>query len=179
MSTFALSLSKFAEKTEAKIESTVKLVMAGMAESLIEMSPVGDPEYWAINDKAQFQRDALQAARTESGKAPLSNRTLKKHFPNASRKGYVGGRFRANWDYGIGSIPQGQYDTVDKTGAASRDRIAVGISGVKMVGSKHFIVNNLPYAQRLEDGWSRQAPHGMVGLTVLKFETILNRAARS
>ncbi|NBT33816.1 MAG: hypothetical protein EBT13_18445 [Rhodobacteraceae bacterium] len=29
-----------------------------------------------------------------------------------------------------------------------------------------YIQNNLPYANRLENGWSGQAPQGMVALTV-------------
>jgi hypothetical protein len=29
-----------------------------------------------------------------------------------------------------------------------------------------YIQNNLPYAERLENGWSKQAPHGMVKITL-------------
>lgn len=179
MSQFSLSLKAFAEKTDAKIERTVKRIIAGVAESVIEMSPVGDANYWQINDVAQFKRDAFQAFRVESGKAPVSARTLKKNFPMAAPKGYTGGHFRANWDFGTGQAPSDQYDVIDATGAASRQRIQDGIGAAKLVGGKHYVVNNLPYAERLENGWSRQAPNGMVGLTVVKFQSIVDAAVQS
>lgn len=39
-----------------------------------------------------------------------------------------------------------------------------------------LISNNLPYAQRLEDGWSDQAPIGMVKVTVAEFQSIVKKA---
>ena len=33
-----------------------------------------------------------------------------------------------------------------------------------------YIQNNLPYANRLENGWSNQAPAGMVALTIAEVE---------
>jgi hypothetical protein len=42
----------------------------------------------------------------------------------------------------------------------------------------HFLTNNLPYALRLEYGWSKnQAPAGMVGLAVAEFQSIVRDAA--
>lgn len=40
------------------------------------------------------------------------------------------------------------------------------------------IYNNLPYIERLENGWSQQAPTGMVRITLSEFERKLNQAAR-
>ena len=47
----------------------------------------------------------------------------------------------------------------------------------KAAGTVHVWINNLPYAQRLEDGWSKQAPSGMVGLAVREFRSIVESAA--
>jgi hypothetical protein len=33
-----------------------------------------------------------------------------------------------------------------------------------------YLTNSLPYARRLEYGWSKQAPAGMVRITVANFE---------
>lgn len=143
MSTFAFDLQAFADKAGARADLVVKRVVAGMAESIIEMSPVGDGDYW-------------------------------QHPPP---KGYLGGRFRANWDYGFDAAPSLQYDAVDKSGAISTQRILDGLQAAPSAGV-HFIANNLPYAQRLENGWSRQAPVGMVGVTVLKFQTLVREAAQ-
>lgn len=90
--------------------------------------------------------------------------------------GYVGGRFRANWQYGFGSIPSGDLPDIDKSGGASTLRIAAGIKSVPAAGI-HYLVNNLPYAKRLEDGWSTQAPAGMVGLTAVEFQQLARDAA--
>ena len=40
------------------------------------------------------------------------------------------------------------------------------------------IYNNLPYMERLENGWSKQAPAGMVRVTLTEFERKLKQAAR-
>ena len=40
-------------------------------------------------------------------------------------------------------------------------------------------MNNAPYAQRIENGWSRQAPQGLVGLTVVMFQQIVREAAEA
>lgn len=138
---FTLDLQAFTKKAGANADLVVKRVVAGMAESVIEMSPVGDGVYW------------------------------KRPPP----KGYVGGRFRGNWDYGFNAAPKQQFDVVDKTGAMSMGRVLMGLSAAPTAGI-HYIANNLPYAERLENGWSRQAPVGMVGVTVLKFQGIVRGA---
>lgn len=90
--------------------------------------------------------------------------------------GYVGGRFRANWQYRFGTIPSGEVDKVDPSGKTS-------IADIQKVFASpstgiHYIANNLPYAKRLEQGWSRQAPSGMVALTMVEFQGIFNRAVK-
>lgn len=92
--------------------------------------------------------------------------------------GYVGGRFRANWQYGYGAIPSGDLPDIDKTGGASTLRIAAGMKTSPTAGI-HYLVNNLPYAKRLEEGWSTQAPAGMVALTAVEFQSICKEAAQS
>jgi hypothetical protein len=89
--------------------------------------------------------------------------------------GYVGGRFRANWQYGEGTVPKGYSSAIDASGAVSLSSIA--LIKPDAAGKIHFLTNNLPYARRLEDGWSRQAPHGMLAVTVVEFQSIVNRAA--
>lgn len=81
--------------------------------------------------------------------------------------GYVGGRFRANWQHGYGSAPSGKLDVIDASGSASLGRINGGVAASPTVGL-HYIVNNLDYAKDLENGWSRQAPKGIVALSVLE-----------
>lgn len=90
-------------------------------------------------------------------------------------KGYTGGRFRGNWQMAIGSAPTGAVDLVDKTGSSTLSAHAAVISTAK-AGQVFYLVNNLPYAKRIEEGWSRQAPIGVVAVTVVEFRTIVDDA---
>ncbi len=93
-------------------------------------------------------------------------------------KGYVGGTFRANWQMGINVSQSGTFDETDAKGTVSEDRIRAVLSSVSGAesGNRFVITNNLPYAQRLEDGWSRQAPVGMVMKTVIEWRNIVDDA---
>ncbi len=77
------------------------------------------------------------------------------------------GGFRGNWQTTIGTPTSTTVQSVDKSGAST---INAGVRKVtKFDYKKHkviFIQNNLPYANRLENGWSRQAPKGMVSQTI-------------
>jgi len=73
------------------------------------------------------------------------------------------GTFRANWVAAI--------DTLDRSFDLSRNRedfvdttsvgMAVITNGAKL-GTTVYICNSVPYAIRLEDGYSPQKPHGVV-----------------
>lgn len=84
------------------------------------------------------------------------------------------GRFRANWQFGVGNINAATTDATDKAGMPTLSRLQSEI-GVAPIGGIFFISNSLPYAQRLEDGWSKQAPTGMVRLTVQGLPAALNQ----
>jgi len=92
-------------------------------------------------------------------------------------KGYVGGRSRANWQYNFGQMPTSVLEVVDTTGAATTRSLTSGVLGAPVAGI-HWIVNNVDYIKRLEDGWSRQAPNGMVGVTLVEFQNVVSQAAR-
>jgi hypothetical protein len=74
------------------------------------------------------------------------------------------GRFRGNWQVGLNAPVAGQLARLDKSGAVT---IAAGnqILSHASAGGVIYLNNNLPYAQRLEYGWSKQAPSGMVRIT--------------
>ena len=99
-------------------------------------------------------------------KSPVGDPALWKHNPP---KGYVGGRFRANWQHGFNVTPSGVVDGVDPTGKESISGIGARIDSQPSAGI-HYLANNLPYANALEFGHSSQAPGGMVGLTAAEFE---------
>ncbi len=92
-------------------------------------------------------------------------------------KGYVGGRSRANWQYGFNHRPQGVLQVEDKSGAATIASLVTGVMGSQAAGV-HWIANNVDYIKPLEEGWSRQAPAGMVHVTVLEFDAVVRKAVR-
>lgn len=69
------------------------------------------------------------------------------------------GRARGNWQASTGSPANGEVNALDPTGAMA---IAAMVSEVAAWTPKDdlpaFITNNLPYIQRLNEGWSKQAP---------------------
>lgn len=93
-------------------------------------------------------------------------------------KGYVGGRLRASWNTSPVS-PDTQARDPDKSGSSAINR---GIAAVasRPVESDVFITNSLPYVQRVEyEGWSTQAPVGMLRVTVTEFQDFVKRAVAS
>lgn len=105
-------------------------------------------------------------------RSPVGDAVYWKH---PAPKGYVGGHFRGNWQIGIGAWPGGEVPGVDPTGAATVGRIAAAIPD-EASGNVFYIANNVPYADRIEYGWSRQAPQGLVGLTATMFQQIVDDA---
>lgn len=61
-----------------------------------------------------------------------------------------------------------------KTGAAALGRIKRVIGGLPDGGS-FWMTNSLPYADRLENGWSQQAPSGMIKTAVSHLDAIVDR----
>lgn len=84
------------------------------------------------------------------------------------------GRARANWQIAIGSIPDGVLELDDKSGTATISKGSAVVAGVQG-GDVIYIVSNLPYINRLEDGWSQQAPAGMVGLTIQELAQVVRQ----
>ena len=88
------------------------------------------------------------------------------------------GRFRANWLVSVDEPAQDILDDVDPSGAEAIQSGSAALSDA-VAGPAIFITNNLPYALRLENGWSKQAPSGMVRLAAAEFQTYVDDAVKS
>ena len=86
------------------------------------------------------------------------------------------GRFRMNWQISGAEERNGLIPGVDKTGATAINRVSSYVMN-KVVWREFTLTNNLPYAQRLEYGWSKQAPVGMVRVNIARFQQLLNEEA--
>ncbi len=100
-----------------------------------------------------------------------------KYWKRKPPPGYVGGRFRANWQYGLNQVNPTTTENKDKSGGTTLNRLVTS-TPERVLGAVHFTTNSLPYAIPLENGHSwRQAPNGMVQVTILEFDPIVRRAA--
>jgi len=84
------------------------------------------------------------------------------------------GRARGNWQASSGQPVEGVLDRLDPGGTVAV-QAAAQVRAVD--GEDLYLVNNLPYIKRLEDGWSQQAPQGMVALTVAELQPLADQIA--
>lgn len=86
------------------------------------------------------------------------------------------GRFRGNWQTTGVTPATGLIAGVDPTGNKAVNSAATFITNAP--GWDTFtLTNNLPYAERLEYGWSKQAPVGMVRVNIARFQQLINEEA--
>ncbi len=86
------------------------------------------------------------------------------------------GRFRMNWQTTGANPATGLIAGVDPTGNK-----AVNSAATYITNSPNWyeftLTNNLPYAERLEYGWSKQAPVGFVRVNIARFNSLLAEEA--
>lgn len=105
-------------------------------------------------------------------RSPVGNPSIWKK----PRKGYVGGRFRNNWQFSVEAPATGVNAGVDPNGVKANGELRAQVNSMKM-GQTFYMTNNLPYAVRLEFGWSKQAPQGMVRIVTAQYEQAIREAA--
>lgn len=150
---FTADIRKFVEKTNGNIDLVVRKVLFDLSTSLVLRTPVDT------------------------------------------------GRLRANWQYGLDSIPESVSDGTDDPTARLHGEIG---NVPEVAGRRHYLINNLPYAPVVEyglypnpvkvgsqkrgetvprphtvNGFSEQAPYGMVRITVVEFQEFVRLAVAS
>jgi hypothetical protein len=150
---FGGDVNKFVDKTIERTNLVQRRTVLELGRRLILRTPVGNKELWA--------RNVERAAR---GLAPLP-------------KGYVGGHLRANWQFSVMTPAQGEIDSVDVS-RPNREMANTVASLVPGEDKSVFITNCAPYADAVENGSSKQAPSGMVAITVAEFGAIVETVKR-
>ncbi|MTB46335.1 hypothetical protein [Providencia sp. wls1950] len=172
---FMKSVSLFVEKSQSNMEAVVKKTGVRILAQLVQMSPVGNPDLWKVNQTAVGYNQAVfehnEALRKDPNNLTLKNRQLKKRarvndsMDIKAPPGYTGGRFRGNWQVTFDVPADGETGRVDKSGNMTK---AVGnymLEQFKVGMNAIYFTNNVPYAYRLEMGHSKQAPNGMIAIT--------------
>lgn len=88
------------------------------------------------------------------------------------------GLFVNNWNVGLGVPDLSTGTAVDPGRSQARIR-GNAIIARAQPGQTIHITNSLPYARRLEYGWSAQAPSGVVAITVAEAGQIIEQATRT
>jgi hypothetical protein len=87
------------------------------------------------------------------------------------------GRFRANWNVSLGVNDYSTTTYTSAKGPVDETELAKANAVLKMLtgDGSAFISNGLPYAARLETGYSNQAPFGMVDVTLVEFNNFIGK----
>lgn len=108
--------------------------------------------------------------------SPVGNPSIwKTKYPP---KGYIGGRFKGNWQTSVSKPASGELDTIDKSGAQTTGKMLGVVAKFKVAMKSLYLTNNLPYASRLAEGWSKQRPDGWIDRIVMKFQGVVNKVAK-
>ena len=83
------------------------------------------------------------------------------------------GRARGNWQASVGRGATGVVSVVDRRSGEAKAIADVDQTVRVAVGDLYYLTNNLPYIERLEYGWSKQAPGGMVRKNLQNFNRLL------
>lgn len=182
---FGAQIREFAEQAQTALNSTIREIVIEIGNSVIRMSPVGNPELWAenmiakqYNDEVTRHNDSLRsdpANLTKNGRLKPGSK-IKDSMDLRAPEGYVGGRFRGNWHISLDTVESVIHDEPDPTGNETLATMVAAMTDFK-AGQIAYIVNNLPYAVPLEYGHSTQAPNGMVRVTLERFQQIVEAAA--
>jgi hypothetical protein len=86
---------------------------------------------------------------------PVGNPT---YWQSAPPEGYTGGTLRSNWQTNVGSVPSGTVANAGSKSAATKKAEDDAKTGSKKftLDNTMYFANNLPYAQRINDGYSVQ-----------------------
>lgn len=175
------SLTDFADQAGEDITEMARSIALAMLSEVVMRSPVGNPDLWQANialtskntalaDAYDANVDVRNAANTSRKKfKKLTQRERKENFfvgAKAAGKGYVGGRFRGSHAVSIGAPDFTVTENIDPSGneTMSRGSMLIRASGQFPV---IYVQTNLPYAEMLELGHSKQAPGGVYDLAFI------------
>ena len=138
---FRLRLEQWKRYLRKKVTPrALKLALAELLTGLVRLNPVGNPSFW-------------KPRRLKGGGTS----------PRLAR-GYVGGHSRRNWQVSQAPLVAELPGADPKEGAAN---IAASegyakINALPQHTRRAFLVNPVPYIERLDRGWSKQAAAGWI-----------------
>ncbi|MDY0889658.1 MULTISPECIES: hypothetical protein [Kosakonia] len=182
---FMVSINAFVSQAKERQEEVVRVVGIKILARLVQMSPVGNPELWAVNQTAAAYNAAVSEHNsllrqnpdnlTKAGRL-RPGRKVKDGMDLKAPPGYTGGRFRGNWQVSFDARTTDETGRVDKAGHLTMTAGNVTLGLFKVGVRDIYFCNNVPYSYRLEMGHSSQAPGGMVRITAAEFQRYFSQA---
>jgi hypothetical protein len=179
---WSIPLDELAAKQMLDLTTVARKSTLDLFRAVGYRSPVGNPELWAENAAAAAHNQEIAthnaALRQDPGNLTKNGRLkrgLKRKDIMAIKAppGYVGGRFRANWNVSYGAPDFSTTESTQKERVFEEARKAMTLP----VGGLVYLSNGLPYGPRLEyEGWSKQAPSGMIRVSALEFQDYVKKA---
>ena len=82
------------------------------------------------------------------------------------------GQARGNWRVNVGSVDTSTTENTDRSGQGTISKGIAAIQAGGGLGKVVYISNSLRYIERLNNGWSMQAPANFVELS---FQSVVNK----
>lgn len=127
------------------------------------------------NAELVVQKVAIDMLYRVVDRSPVGNPDL---WKSPAPAGYVGGRFRANWQVSFDVPKLEAIQKVDAAGGSTKQAGATMIQAFTTANQSIWMMNNVPYAIPLEYGHSKQSPAGVVRVTIAEFQSFVNDAVR-
>lgn len=118
-----------------------------------------------------FMRVMAELLTVEVQGNPVGNPTIWKQ----PRDGYVGGHSRRNWQVTLTPAAPEQAGA-DASGQTAVTDGYAAIAQIPRGTPRAYLVNPVPYMERLDQGWSRQAPAGWIGAALQQVMAKYERA---
>lgn len=184
---FLAEITAFVNKAKTNQDEVVRAVGIKILNKLVDMSPVGNPELWEVNqiavsyNRAVYDHNEAQRGNpdnlTKTGRLKKKARLVDGMDIKAS-PGYTGGHFRGNWQVSFDAPTTEETGRIDKNGNMTKAAGTYALSLFKVGMKAIYFCNNVPYAYPLEFGHSTQAPGGMVRITAAEFQRFFDEAVR-
>lgn len=175
MANWTVPIDSLVEQAKGQVDDVVRRATFQLFSAVVRRSPVGNPDLWKANAAQTYRRETFNLFAEVLGARQKSGKALRKQFPNSVGAGYVGGQFRANWNVSPATPNSTTTESTDRSRGDAEAQKALSTPA----GGVLYLANGLPYARRLEyEGWSKQAPSGMVRLSVTEFRDFVEQAAR-
>ena len=154
---FSLDLSKAIEGVKGDRDKIARGTLAQLSSNVITRSPVGNPDLWVYNAGTKEEPRYVDYIAARG-------------YPDD----YVGGSLRGAWQASLDAPDYTENNRVqdDEYGEANIE--AAGVANSMKIGQTFYLTNPLPYARRVEFGHSTQAAEGMVRVSLVEAQQVLD-----